>query len=420
MDPPTFIDLFAGCGGLSLGFLRVGWKGLFAVEKDPMAFHTLFYNLLYRPAEGVRFDWPEWLPPYPYDIRTFQRRFLRQLRHLRGKVTLIVGGLPCQGFSFSGERNKHDPRNKLFIAYLRVVSEIRPRFVLIENVRGILVPHGNGARRTHPGRLAKSYATRVIERLLAMGYFVFEPEEVLAQDYGVPQIRPRVFIVAVDRSFNATRGPNPFRILEELRPTYLREKGLPVENPISVIAAIGDLERKQGTILCQDSESPRGFLEGTVRPSFTRYQHLMRQGLLNGSISGHRFARHDEKTEQRLRKILLECRRGVQLTKKERDELGLRKARIVPLDPDKPALTLTALPDDLIHYQEPRILTVREYARLQSFPDWFNFRGKFTTGGDRRVQECPRYTQIANAVPPLVAEAWGRALMKMYELVGEE
>ena len=72
---------------------------------------------------------------------------------------------------------------------------------------------------------------------------------------------------------------------------------------------------------------------------------------------------------------------------------------------------MTTLPDDMIHYAEPRILTVREMARLQSFPDWFQFKGKYTTGGDRRTKECPRYTQVGNAVPPLLAEAIGRALL---------
>jgi DNA (cytosine-5)-methyltransferase 1 len=81
------------------------------------------------------------------------------------------------------------------------------------------------------------------------------------------------------------------------------------------------------------------------------------------------------------------------------------------LDPRKPAPTITSMPDDLLHYSEPRTLTVRENARLQSFPDWFAFRGKYTTGGERRAREVPRFTQVANAVPPLVAEIWGEVLM---------
>src|SRR5262249_52412871 len=80
------------------------------------------------------------------------------------------------------------------------------------------------------------------------------------------------------------------------------------------------------------------------------------------------------------------------------------------LDPDRPAPTITSMPDDLLHYLEPRTLTVRENARLQSFPDWFAFKGKYTTGGDLRRREVPRFTQVANAVPPLMAEAVGCVL----------
>ena len=77
------------------------------------------------------------------------------------------------------------------------------------------------------------------------------------------------------------------------------------------------------------------------------------------------------------------------------------------------ARTVTTLPDDMIHYGEPRILTVRENARLQTFPDWFSFKGKYTTGGHRRKKECPRYTQVGNAVPPLLAEAIGETLLEI-------
>jgi DNA (cytosine-5)-methyltransferase 1 len=93
-----------------------------------------------------------------------------------------------------------------------------------------------------------------------------------------------------------------------------------------------------------------------------------------------------------------------------RETFGLLKYRIVPLDPNKPAPTVTTLPDDILHYSEPRVLTVRESARLQSFPDWFHFLGKYTTGGAMRIRECPRYTQVGNAVPPLLARAIGFTL----------
>lgn len=93
-----------------------------------------------------------------------------------------------------------------------------------------------------------------------------------------------------------------------------------------------------------------------------------------------------------------------------RERHGINKLATRVLDPAKAAPTITSMPDDLIHYAEPRTLTVRENARLQTFPDWFEFRGKYTTGGERRAREVPRFTQVANAVPPLVAEMWGEVL----------
>lgn len=94
-------------------------------------------------------------------------------------------------------------------------------------------------------------------------------------------------------------------------------------------------------------------------------------------------------------------------------EIGTKKQAITVLNADEPSKTLTTLPDDLLHYSEPRILTVREMARIQSFPDSFDILGKYTTGGERRTQECPRYTQVGNAVPPLLGEALGFTILKI-------
>ena len=128
-----------------------------------------------------------------------------------------------------------------------------------------------------------------------------------------------------------------------------------------------------------------------------------------------RLANHTEAVKARFALILKQCRRGVNLSEADRDRFGISKHRTLPMDPDQPAPTLTTLPDDVLHYSEPRILTVREYARLQSFPDWYEFKGKYTTGGDRRKKDCPRYTQVGNAVPPLLASGIGHALMTIMD-----
>jgi DNA (cytosine-5)-methyltransferase 1 len=103
------------------------------------------------------------------------------------------------------------------------------------------------------------------------------------------------------------------------------------------------------------------------------------------------------------------------LDQASRERHGLKKHRVYPMASDQPAPTITTLPDDVLHYAEPRILTVRESARLQGFPDWFRFRGRFTTGGHRRTKECPRYTQVGNAVPPYLGRAIGLAITAAIE-----
>lgn len=135
---------------------------------------------------------------------------------------------------------------------------------------------------------------------------------------------------------------------------------------------------------------------------------------MNGSWpNSMRLANHRPATRERFAAIQASCRRGVQLNAQDRNRFGLKKVSTTPLDPDKPSHTLTTLPDDLLHYSEPRILTAREYARIQSFPDWFEFCGKYATGGYLRKLECPRYTQIGNAVPPLLAEFLGGILSEI-------
>lgn len=140
---------------------------------------------------------------------------------------------------------------------------------------------------------------------------------------------------------------------------------------------------------------------------YTLYQKAMHKHCLTDSMDSMRLARHRDDVRDRFRLIIKECTQGVRMNEESRARFGLKKHRIFPMSADVPAPTITTLPDDVLHYCEPRILTVRESARLQSFPDWFWFRGKYTTGGNMRTKECPRYTQVGNAVPPLLAEALG-------------
>lgn len=415
----TFIDLFAGCGGLSLGLMNAGWKGLFAVEKEKNAFETLRHNLIDRSA-GPHYTWPSWLEHKPNGVNRLIKKYRKELISLRGKVDLIAGGPPCQGYSLAGRRRKGDPRNKLFLQYIEFVMLVQPRMVLIENVKGITIEFGKNKRdllrEKARGRRPKSFADRIKETLERTGFAVF-PSFLKAVEFGVPQLRPRYFLVGVRRDvLRDFEKIDFYGLLNQTRIEFLQEKGLPVDRHLTAGEALSDLEIK-GKKLIDCVDSPR-FRQIEYSGPQTPYQRLI-HGSMNGAAPNSlRLANHKENTVSRFRQILNTCRPGVSLSNKDRARLGLGKHCVVALDPKKPSHTLTTLPDDIIHYSEPRILTVRECARLQSFPDWFEFKGKYTTGGENRVRECPRYTQVGNAVPPFLAEAIGKTLIELHRRNG--
>ncbi|MEC7263337.1 MAG: DNA cytosine methyltransferase, partial [Bacteroidota bacterium] len=130
----TYIDLFAGCGGLSLGLHNSGlWKGLFAVEKSPDAFKTLEHNLI---VKNNHFEWPLWLPQTPLDINNILKVYPQQLSELKGNIDLVVGGPPCQGFSTAGMRKEDDSRNRLIKSYIKFIRVVQPKMIFFENVKG--------------------------------------------------------------------------------------------------------------------------------------------------------------------------------------------------------------------------------------------------------------------------------------------
>jgi len=203
-----------------------------------------------------------------------------------------------------------------------------------------------------------------------------------------------------------------------MRTGFLRAKGLP-DRPVTVREAIRDLEiYRRGAKLVKHSGSDKsGFYQLDYRAprAPNAYQRLMRTGMNGEKPNSLRLARHRPETVERFRDIQKRCLPGCNLGKSDKKAMKIRKQALYVLDAAKASNTLTTLPDDLLHYSEPRILTVRENARIQSFPDKFAFKGKYTTGGALRTKECPRYTQVGNAVPPLLAEALGLTLRKYLE-----
>lgn len=408
----SFIDLFAGCGGLSLGLSQAGWHGVFAIERDPMAFDTFAQNLL-RGPRALRFDWPAWLEQRAWPIDQFIETHESGLRSLRGTIDLVAGGPPCQGFSFAGRREHGDPRNQLFTKYVQLVDDVRPKALLVENVPGMRVAHGATRRQglRLSGPKPRSYYQKLVDSLDDLGY-VAEGCLLDASRFGVPQRRPRLIVIGLSKKIAERLAGGVqavFRHIEECRLAQLAELSLPSQ--VSASDAISDLELKGRRLRpCKDPDSRAGFCELFYEGPRSHYQRLMHAGSDTSAMNSLRLPRHTKKVSERFRDIIDSCRQGVRMSDHDRDRFGLLKNRVYPMSPSVPAPTITTLPDDVVHYSDPRILTVRESARLQSFPDWFEFRGKFTTGGNRRKQECPRYTQVGNAVPPLLARAIGKGI----------
>ncbi len=397
--PLTFIDAFAGCGGLSLGLMQAGLVGHFAIERDAFAFATLKKNLLSEETPHS-YTWPSWLPTEPIGVDEILSDYREQLEKISGSIDVLVGGPPCQGFSAAGRRQHDDPRNQLFDSYLKLVDILKPKAVLIENVRGFTIDFSAGDEIKNFSQLLKNR--------LSDGYMVYE-ELLDLSIFGVPQARTRYFVLAFRTELNV---PNPFLHLQNRLPSFLRS--LRLTAPVSSYAAISDLEvARNGK---RQSLESNGFEETCYLGPLTHYQKLMNTGGI--TPTDLRLARHREDIVDRFKQLIelshAEGRLNKSVGAEMRERFGLKKMALRVLDPDRPSPTITSMPDDLLHYSEPRTLTVRENARLQSFPDWYSFQGKYTSGGHRRKQEVPRFTQVANAVPPLAARAIGETLVELF------
>lgn len=397
---PTCIDLFSGCGGLSLGLGTAGFRTLFAVEAHVDAFETYRANLI-KP--DLRDLWPGWLEERAWRAEEVISTHANQLSLLRGSVDLIAGGPPCQGFSMNGLRRPDDPRSQMVDVYLEYVEILNPRLVLLENVVGFLsMKHRSGG----------TYSDYVTRRLRGLGYDTWM-EVLRAADWGVPQRRPRFVLIAAQSG--TLPGIDPMQRLRVARKSFLAARGLG-PGATSASAAISDLEEGVDDLDLDIEWGHLGFKSlKRANHADTPYQKLMRGGGRR-QPTDLRLPRHSAEAIARMRDILDNCERGVCLRPADRERLGIRKRSTTALHPDAPAPTISTLPDDFVHYGKPRAMTVREHARLQSFPDWFSFKGPYTTGGSRRRDACPKFTQVGNAVPPLLAEALGETLLGLIDV----
>ena len=409
----TYIDFFSGCGGLSLGLGWAGWNGIFAIEKDPMAYKTFDTNLVDETAPYRHFAmWPSWLSREAHTIEDVldDEYVVDRFRSLAGQVTLVAGGPPCQGFSVAGARNGNDPRNLLVFKQIQAINLLKPHFAIVENVEGF-----EKKFVCRPlGETTISVADEAINELKQIGYNVGKVV-INAADYGVPQLRKRVILFAISKEYAGNLDVAELMkfVLAEIGLEQRKELGLPIDEYTTVGEAISDLA---GCETVPDAEFP-GYMTCKYLPATSNYEKLMRHGITETAIPNcHRFNKHSPKVIQ-LYKKALETQPAGRLSKEFLYENGCHSNKRFVLDVTKPCSTLTTAPEEIIHFKHPRVATLREMARIQSFPDDFKFYGRYTLNGPARGVDVPRNAQIGNAIPPLVGRAFGKALSYVDELI---
>lgn len=408
-----FIDLFAGCGGLSLGLIQSGFSGIFAIEKNKDAFATLSFNLQSDKIKNG-YSWPRWLPCQNMTTSDLLKNYQTELKKMNGKIDVIAGGPPCQGFSFVGLRNPNDPRNRLTEEYIEIVSLVRPKLLLLENVKGFQAAF----KKENAGIMKQPYSEYVTKKLEELEYKVFK-KVLPASQFGVPQPRPRFVMIAIRQDIAAEldltsiSNDDFYNQIIECANDFKKKYNIN-HNFTPLRDAIGDLEiAKHSLKPCVDCA---GFQQISYKQpkKMNPYLSFIRKDCAsNYEPNSLRIPNHKQETINKFSYILLKAQKGQTLSKELREKFNVKKQCLTVLSPDKLSTTTTTSPDDCIHYSEPRVLTVRENARIQSFPDWFEFRGKYTTGGLLRREDCPRYSQVGNAVPPMMAEILGNFLMKL-------
>ncbi|MED4301277.1 DNA cytosine methyltransferase [Geobacillus stearothermophilus] len=337
----NIIDLFCGCGGLSLGFELAGYRTLLGIDNDKAAIETFEKN--HKGSIGLCTDITE----------ITKEEILRTINYQN--VDVVVGGPPCQGMSIAGPRKLHDPRNKLYLSFIRIVEELQPKAFVIENVPGLV--------SLFKGAIKDS----ILEEFNRIGYTV-NYQILNAADYGVPQLRKRVFFVGLKNGKKFV-FPEPKILFEN--------------DWITAEEATSDLP------LLEDSLGNE--IEHYVSEPKNEFQSFCRRN--SKVIYNHQATNHSEQTK----KIISLVPEGGNFKDLPEEYRKTRNFNVAwtRYHSKRPALTIDTGHRHHFHYKANRVPTVRENARFQSFPDDFIFYGN-------RTQQ---YRQVGNAVPPLLAKA---------------
>jgi len=520
LKKPKYIELFAGCGGLSLGLEAALFELYFANELSPMAAETYAYNILNEDLKinnqckktlwlDSKFEKgaPERLRENPYSIKNNGINDLNNTNDLSGKmivgdinslidhlnknpelikkireeeIDLVSGGPPCQSFSLAGRREKNNKRNKLPWAFVEMVELVQPKLVLLENVSGILRAFKEEGR--------KYFAWFEVAKAFCQIGYIPICMHLNAKYFGLPQNRPRFILLGIREEFvrkfeqdevitksnrlysyikNVDNDPMVedvpwYRYYELGKKTdidfFKNSLFLPTPNAfflnennfLDVHFAIDVLKEEMNEFPIRKLKDDPFFI--VLEQAFGKFN------LQNGElVKNHNIRKHSQKIQDRFRllRIIEEFHNGVknQLTHSLKtgsiegidaktleslmSRIGLstkdevvdffwdhrsRKHSQRALVKQLPAPAALSIPDDVCHYDpnHNRTLTIREMARIQSFPDWFEFRSKDTTGGINRRIEVPNYTQVGNAVPPLLGKALGDWLKILIDMIENE
>lgn len=436
---PYAIDLFCGAGGCSEGLLQAGFHILFSSDISDMVEPTYRHRheqLGLIQGENTWFE--------RADIRDLTGQLIHQrIAELTmfqdaavPEIDLMIGGPSCQGFSRAGRRDRRDPRNRLFGEYVRVINEVRPKYIVLENVEGFVDMQFIGYRGitgiAYPDGSVTPHILR--SELNAIGYDTLEPRILNAADYGVPQRRNRIFFIGYRRGLPPPQYPAPtvtpehYLTLQDAIGDLVTDERLRAQwnavptpyqqqsrqgrtphvngHPIAAHTAVNTELSKQTTVV---TERFSLFMQGETGTNLKK--RILAQGIdLSGknaliALCAAKFAM----TEQAVVALFREGR----ATPEQVDVLLTKKNVRQRWAADQPSATVVTIPDDYISPWEPRTFSVREMARCQSFDDSFVFLGKRTTGGIRRRVEVPQYTQVGNAVPPLLAKAVALEILRV-------
>lgn len=371
------VDLFSGCGGFSQGFKKAGFESVLAIEIDQWASETYAAN---HPDTKVVTE----------DVHKVVVQSLK-LSNIDG----VIGGPPCQGFSLSGNRDAKDPRNSLFMEFVRFVHELQPKFFVMENVPGLL------SMKTRENRPVSEI---IYEEFTKAGYNVTHVV-LTASDFGVPQSRQRVFFIGL-------RADLLFNVIQ-LNP--LNGKGVRAE--VNLWDAISDLP----ALNAGEGEEEQGYASAAQND----YQKTIRAG--SKVVCNHVAMRHTARIVERFKQIGYgQSVKDVspEHSQRKRGDATAISGKVFSQNnmrprPDRPRPTVAAsFQSNFIHPYAHRNFTAREGARIQSFPDSYVFKGKRTTMSWEK--HLSQYQQIGNAVPPLLAEAVATTISEYFALIREE